>query len=66
VSHEETNHTHPPATATTAPGEIFSAAERVALVEEDKSAARGLAFLMNGVFIVGVLLYSYVALSIWR
>lgn len=60
---------HTPSHASThipAPGNPFSAEERGALVTEDLSAAKGLAFLMNGVFVIGVILYSYVAWSIFR
>jgi hypothetical protein len=45
-------------------GPSFSSADCAALIDDDKRAARSLAYLVNGIFILGVLLYTFVSLSI--
>jgi hypothetical protein len=58
MSHEES---HAPASTGQEP---FGPAECAALREDDRNAAKGVFLLMVGVFLIGLLLYSYIALVI--
>ena len=46
------------------PGELFSASEWQAFTESDVQAAKAIVVLMTGIFLVGIVLYTIVVVTL--